>query len=64
LIHLPIQTPTASQFGRRNILALLLRLLKIRPEAFPDLGAQSETRIGVVKDLELRSTLGKQTAID
>jgi hypothetical protein len=51
LIHLPIQTPTASQFGRRNILALLLRLLKIRPKAFPDLGPQSETRIGVVKNL-------------
>ena len=51
LIHLPIQTPTASQFGRRNILALLLRLLKIPPKAFPDLGPQSETRIGVVKNL-------------
>jgi hypothetical protein len=51
LIHLPIQTPTAGQFGRRNILALLLRLLKIPPKAFPDFGPQSETRIGVVKNL-------------
>ena len=51
LMHLPIQTPTASQFGRRNILGLLLRLLKIPPKAFPDLGPQSETRIGVAKNL-------------
>jgi hypothetical protein len=51
LIHLPIQTPAASQFGRRNILALFLRLLKIPPKAFPDLGPQSETRVGVVKNL-------------
>src|SRR5881296_932042 len=33
LVHLPFQAPAASQFSRRNILALWLRFLKVLPKA-------------------------------
>jgi hypothetical protein len=51
LVHLPFQTPTASHFGRGNILALFLRLLKIPQKAFPNLGPQSKTHVGVSENL-------------
>jgi hypothetical protein len=51
LIHLPIQTATASHFGGWNILVMLLGILKFRPQAFPDLGPQSEACSRVIKNL-------------
>jgi len=47
LVHLPFQAPSAGQFGRRNVLALLLRLIKVPAKAFPNLSSKNKTCVGV-----------------
>jgi hypothetical protein len=51
LVHLPFQAPAASQFSRRNILALKLRLLKVPPKALLNLGPKGQPCVGISQQL-------------